>query len=104
MQPKETLHKALWSGGILGIGHAIWHSLVVMALGIQANLHRQLRVCSLLCSAAKQRPVDGVKELSKDLRAKSTGQILLKLLLHRIISWRVMHDPVVLGTAVRGML
>ena len=74
LQPEEALHKALRSSSFLGAGHAVWHRLAVLALGIQADLHRQLWVRRLLCGATQQRPVNGVEQLSKHLEARCVCQ------------------------------
>ena len=61
------LHKALRARCVLGAGDAVGHGLAVGALGAEADLDRQLWVCSAVRRAAQQCSVDGVEQLSQDL-------------------------------------
>ena len=79
LQPEQALHKALRSRSILGAWDAVWHCLALLALGVQADLHRQLGVRRLLCSAAQQRPVNGIEQLPEHLHTICTFPVVIKL-------------------------
>ena len=61
------LHKALRARSVLGAGGTVGHGLALRALGAQADLDWQLRVCGAVRSTAQQRSVDGIEQLPQDL-------------------------------------